>query len=309
MTSLPRPLRRVLRRRQRPDDGTMSLRDHIAELRSRLLKALFFVAVGAVVGWILYPQIIDFLKQPYCDLPADRRFQNGSGGCQLIFTSPLDGFMLRLKIGAISGIVLAAPFWLYQLWAFVTPGLHRRERRWTVTFVAVSSLLFVSGAFLAYLTIENALALLVNLAGNSTLAVLDIVKYMSFVTSMLLVFGVAFELPLLVVMLNLVGVLSAARLRRWQRLAVFGIFVFAAIATPSQDPLSMLMLAIPMALLFEVAVLLATIHDRRKARREALESYSDLPDDVASPLDTTPTPVDETPSSLDEPEPLDDLRR
>ena len=287
----------------------MSLRDHIAELRSRLLKALFFVAVGAVVGWILYPQIIEFLKQPYCDLPVDRRFQNGSGGCQLIFTSPLDGFMLRLKIGAISGIVLAAPFWLYQLWAFVTPGLHKRERRWTITFVVASSLLFVAGAFLAYLTIENALALLVNLAGNSTLAVLDIVKYMSFVTSMLLVFGVAFELPLLVVMLNLVGVLSAARLRRWQRLAVFGIFVFAAVATPSQDPLSMLMLAIPMAALFEVAVLLATIHDRRKARREALASFDDLPDDVASPLDETPTPIDETPSPLDEPEPLDDLRR
>jgi sec-independent protein translocase protein TatC len=291
--TVPKPLRRVLRRHRPVDDGTMSLRDHIAELRSRLLKALFFVAVGAVAGWILYPQIIDFLKQPYCDLPADRRFQGSSGDCQLIFTSPLDGFMLRLKIGAISGMVLAAPFWLYQLWAFVTPGLHRRERRWTITFVVSSSLLFVAGACLAYLTIENALSLLVNLAGDSTLAVLDIVKYMGFVTSMLLVFGVAFELPLLVVMLNQVGVLSAARLRRWQRLSVFGIFVFAAVATPSQDPLSMLMLAIPMAVLFEVSVLIATIHDRRKAKREAARAFHELPDDVASPLDETPSAIEE----------------
>ena len=308
MVTVPKPLRRVLRRRPRVDEGTMSLRDHIAELRSRLLKALFFVALGAVVGWILYPQIIDFLKQPYCELPDNRRFQGGSGECQLIFTSPLDGFMLRLKVGAISGVVLAAPFWLYQLWAFVTPGLHRRERRWTVAFVAVSSVLFVAGAFLAYLTIENALSLLVNLAGDSTLAVLDIVKYMSFVTSMLLVFGVAFELPLLVVMLNLVGVLSAARLRRWQRLSVFGIFVFAAVATPSQDPLSMLMLAIPMAILFELSVLVATIHDRRKAKREAVEAFHDLPDDVASPLDDTATPIDAA-TPIDELDPLDEARR
>ncbi len=286
----------------------MSLRDHIAELRSRLLKALFFVAIGAVVGWIFYPQIIDFLKQPYCALPPERRFQSVTGECQLIFTSPLDGFMLRLKIGAIAGIILASPFWLYQLWAFVTPGLHRRERRYTIVFVGFSTVLFAAGAFLAYLTVENALSLLVNLAGDSTLAVLDIVKYMGFVTSMLLVFGVAFELPLLVVMLNLVGVLPAARLRRWQRLSVFLIFVFAAVATPSQDPLSMLMLAIPMALLFEVAVLIASIHDRRKARREAAESFAELPDDVASPLDLTVDPVaDATP--VDDPTPANDARR
>lgn len=280
----------------------MSLRDHIAELRSRLLKALLFVLLGAIVGWIFYPQIIDVLKQPYCDLPPDRRFQGAAGGCQLIFTSPLDGFMLRLKVGAISGVILAAPFWLYQLWAFITPGLRRRERRWTIAFVGLSSLLFAAGAALAYLTIENALALLVGLAGDSALAVIDIVKYMSFVTSMLLVFGVAFELPLLVVMLNLVGVLPAARLRRWQRLAVFLIFVFAAVATPSQDPFSMLMLGIPMALLFEVAVLVAWVHDRRKARREAAESFAELPDDVASPLDLTVEPIE----GLD---PVDDVRR
>ena len=303
--TVPSLLRRVLRRRPRVDDGTMSLRDHIAELRSRLLKALLFIALGAVAGWVLYPQIIEVLKQPYCDLPPERRFQSG-GDCKLIFTSPLDGFMLRLKVGVICGVILAAPLWLYQLWAFVTPGLRRRERRWTIAFVGTSTVLFAAGAALAYLTIENALALLVGLAGEATVAVLDIVKYMSFVTSMLLVFGVAFELPLLVIMLNLVGVLSAARLIRWQRLAVFLVFVFAAVATPSQDPISMLMLGIPMALLFEAAVLVAWVHDRRKARREAAESFDDLPDDVASPLDLTVDPVDDPVSDLDR---VDDLRR
>jgi sec-independent protein translocase protein TatC len=284
----------------------MSLRDHLAELRGRLLKALLFVALGAVVGWILYPQILRVLIEPYCQLPPNQRLLTGDGQCKLIFTSPLDGFVLRLKVGAICGLILASPFWLYQLWAFVTPGLRRRERRWTVVFVAFSTLLFAAGAALSYFTIEKALALLVGFAGDSTVAAIDAPKYVGFVTSMLLVFGVAFELPLLVVMLNLVGVLSARRLIRWQRLAIFLIFVFAAVATPSQDPISMCMLAIPMALLFELAVLVAWVHDRRKARRAAAESFADLPDDVASRLDLTVEPVDEPAADLDR---VDDARR
>lgn len=292
MTAVPNPLRRFVRRKQRSADGTMSLRDHIAELRSRLFKALFFIALGAIVGWILYPQIMDVLIRPYCELPADRRLQTGNG-CQLIFTAPLDGFVLRLKVGAICGIILAAPFWVYQLWAFITPGLHRKEKRWTVLFVALSSLLFAGGAAISYFTIEKALDLLVSFAGDSTAAALDAPKYISFVTSMLLVFGAAFELPLLITALNRIGVLSAARLLRWQRLSIFLIFVFAAVATPSQDPISMLMLAIPMTILFEIAVLFAWLHDRRKARREAEQGFGDLADDELSPLDTTITPLDD----------------
>jgi sec-independent protein translocase protein TatC len=306
--TVPNPLRRVLRRHRRPADGTMSLRDHISELRSRLLKALLFIGLGAVVGWILYPQILEVLKEPYCQLPADQRLTTGPGQCKLIFTAPLDGFVLRLKVGAICGVLLAAPFWLYQLWAFVTPGLHRREKRWTVLFVGLSTVLFAAGAVLSYFTIEKALALLVGFAGDSTVAAIDAPKYISFVTSMLLVFGAAFELPLLVAMLNLIGVLSAARLIRWQRLAIFLIFVFAAVATPSQDPISMCMLAIPMSMLFEIAVLFAWLHDRRKARREAEESFGDLSDDEASPLDLTVDPID-GPTPIDEAARVDDVRR
>lgn len=277
----------------------MSLGEHLRELRSRILKALLFVALGAVVGWIFYPQILELLKEPYCDLPAERRFPP-QGECALPYFSPLDGFMLRFKVAAFVGAVLSAPFWLYQLWAFVTPGLRRNERRWTVVFVAASTLLFAAGTVLSYLTLPKALDLLTALAGEGTIAAIEVTRYIGFVTSMLLVFGVSFELPLLVIMLNLVGVVSAERLRRWQRLAIFLIFVFAAIATPSQDPISMAMLAVPMSLLFEGAVLIAVIHDRRKARREAAESFHDLPDDEASPLDETPTPVDDPGSSLDD---------
>ena len=290
---MPNPLRRLVRRRERPVDGTMSLRDHIFELRSRLFKALFFILLGTIVGWILYPQILDVLIRPYCALPPEQRLVTaGNGECQLIFTSPMDGFLLRIKVGAICGIILAAPFWVYQLWAFITPGLHRKEKRWTVLFVVLSTLLFAAGAAISYLTIEKALALLVGFAGDATVAAIDAPKYIGFVTSMLLVFGAAFELPLLVTALNRVGVLSAERLMRWQRMSIFLIFVFAAVATPSQDPISMCALAIPMSLLFEIAVLFAWLHDRRKARREAVESYRGLDDDVASPLDDTVQPID-----------------
>jgi sec-independent protein translocase protein TatC len=272
----------------------MPLREHLVELRQRLLKALVFIALGAVVGWILYPGILEVLKEPYCQIPADHRYPpDVDGECKLTFFGPLDGFMLRFKVAAIVGMVISAPFWLYQLWAFITPGLRRTERRWTVVFVAASTLLFAAGAALSYFTLSKALTLLVTIAGEGTVAAIEVTRYIGFVTTMLLVFGVSFELPLLVVMLNLVGVLSARRLLRWQRLAIFLIFVFAAVATPSQDPISMTMLAVPMSLLFEGAVFLAWLHDRRKARREALESFHDVPDDEASPLDATPSPLDE----------------
>lgn len=301
MTTVPK-FRRLLRRRQRAADGTMPLREHLVELRGRIFKVLLILAVGGVAGWFLYPLIIDVLKEPYCSIPQDQRFPPDSayGECRLIYTGPLDGFVLRLKIAGIAGALLTAPLWLYQLWAFITPGLRRNEKRWAVTFITVSTLLFAAGAALSYVTVGKALSLLVSIAGPSTVAAISINSYLSFVITMLLVFGVSFELPLLVVVLNLVGILSAARLIRWQRMAIFLIFVFAAVATPSQDPLSMCLLAVPMCLLFEIAVLLAWVHDRRKARRDAIEGYADLPDDVASPLQETPSPLDDVATPLSE---------
>ena len=319
--TVPNVLRRVIRSRPRSDDGsggTMSLRDHLSELRSRLIKALLFVALGAVIGWILYPQILDLLKEPYCALPPDRRFNPSNGSeCQLAFFGPLDGFVLRLKVGVICGIILSSPFWLYQLWAFVTPGLRRNERRWTTLFVFSATLLFLAGAVLSYFTIGKALTLLVNLAGSGTVAVIAVPNYIGFVTSMLLVFGAAFELPLLVSMLNLVGVLSYAKLRAWRRGLIFGLFVFAAIATPGQDPISMTALALALTALFELAIQFARVHDRRKARLRAAEGWDQWDPDQPSPistapsaLDTRPSPLDTTPSPVPPPDPahrLDDV--
>ena len=283
--------RRLWGRRAANPDGTMTLIEHLAELRTRLFKAAVFVAAGTVVGWVLYGRLLTLLKHPYCALPADRRYNNAQGQCQLVFFNVADGFMIRLKVAVLAGLVLSAPFWLYQVWAFITPGLKRNERKWTVIFVASASVLFALGMALAYLVLPKALHVLVGFAGPGVTPLFAVKDYLSFVTSMLLIFGVAFELPLLVVILNLAGVLSYRRLMTWQRMAIFLIFVFAAVATPSQDPFSMIFMAVPLCLLFEIAVLIARVHDKRKAAREAAESFADLPDDVASPLDTTVVPV------------------
>jgi sec-independent protein translocase protein TatC len=290
VTSAQRRLR--WRRRAPNPDGTMTLIEHLTELRNRLFKAAVFVSAGTVVGWIIYGWLLEILKQPYCSLPPDRRYNDAQGNCQLVFFGVGDGFMIRIKVAVIAGMVLSAPFWLYQFWAFVTPGLKRNERKWTVVFVSCASVLFAAGMTMAYLILPKALNVLVSFAGPGVTPLFAVKDYLNFVTSMLLIFGVAFELPLLVVILNLAGVLSYQRLMKWQRISIFLIFVFAAVATPSADPFSMIFMAVPLCLLFELAVLVARIHDKRKAAREAAESFADLPDDVASPLDTTPSPVE-----------------
>ena len=180
-------------------------------------------------------------------------------------------------------MIAASPIWLFQLWRFITPGLYSHDRRYASTFVGVSVLLFAMGAAFAYLTLEKGLHFLLGFANGDISSLLTISSYLSFVTAMVLVFAVSFELPLLIVMLNLVGILPADRLRSWSLASIFGIFVFAAVATPSQDPFTMSALAIPMCLLYGVAVLIATIHDRRAARRAPL--YGDLADDELSTID------------------------
>ncbi|MBI3688181.1 MAG: twin-arginine translocase subunit TatC [Actinobacteria bacterium] len=281
----------------------MTLIEHLIELRNRLLKVALVVAIGTIVGWFLYEHLLTLLKHPYCALPANRRYNGADGQCQLVFFGIADGFMIRLKVAFIAGLILSAPMWLYQLWAFITPGLKRAERKWTIVFVAAGSVLFAAGVTVAYLVLPKAINVLVGFAGPGVTPLFAVKDYLSFITSMLLVFGGSFELPLVVVILNLAGVLSYARLARSQRMAIFLIFVFAAIATPSQDILSMIFMAVPLCLLFELAVLIAWANDRRKARREAASALANLPDDVASPLDLTPSGVDR-PSAIDDPAPI-----
>jgi sec-independent protein translocase protein TatC len=274
-------------------EGRMPVLDHLRELRNRIVKVLVIVGVGGVVGFLLYNRILDVLKAPYCDLPYNQRFPGiKAQNCDLVFTEPLGGLTTRLKVSVIAGGVLTAPLWLWQIWAFVTPGLHRHERRYAVTFVSAASVLFAAGVTLSYVTLKKGLQVLIGSAGDGVQALLTANSYISFVTLMLLVFGAAFQLPLLVVMLNRVGILPYAVLRRSQRVAIFLIFVFTAVATPSGDPFTMLAMGIPVCILFEISVLIARVQDARKAHRQAVAQAQHVLDDaIASSVDPFPSPL------------------
>ena len=288
----------------------MTLVAHLTELRNRIAKALLALAVGTVVGFLWYDHgLLTFLTEPYCALPGELRLQQ-DGDCRLVVLDVFGGVLLRLKIAVIAGAALSAPFWLYQLWAFVTPGLKRNEKRYTVGFVVASSALFALGAVMAYLTLRKGLELLLSLAGDEVAFQLTAELYLGFVTSLLVAFGLSFELPLVAVALNLVGVLSYQALRASRRWIFFLTIVFAAFVTPTQDPFTMLAMALPMVLLFEMAIQIARFVDRRRAKRAATEHFHDVGDDEASPLDAAPSELDATPSALGAPPaPYDDLRR
>ena len=262
----------------------MPLLEHVLELRRRLTIVILSVIIASVAMWFLFNPVWDFLKQPYCRLPQQHRFTTPDSDCTLIVNGIFEGFNVRLKVSFILGLIVSSPIWLYQIWAFVVPALRRQERKWTVTFLAIAVPLFVGGAALAYFTLDKGLAFLLGVNANDVTAFITVSSYLGFALAMLLIFGVSFEFPLLVVMLNFMGVLTYARLRSWWRPMVLGIFIFAAVATPSADPLTMTALAVPMCFLFWLAAGVAKIHDSRKAKREADSSFAGLSDDEASPL-------------------------
>jgi sec-independent protein translocase protein TatC len=265
-----------------PDDGRMTLLEHVLELRARLAKALLGLAAVTIVCFIFFSPIFRVLTQPYCGLPVAHRL--GGGSCNLVVLGVFDSFVIRLKTSLIAGGIASSPIWLYQLWAFITPGLYRNERRMAIAFVLSSVTLFAGGCAIAYMSLPTALEFLLGFAHGGITPLLEVTRYLSFVVSILLIFGVSFEFPLLVVMLNVAGLVSSAKLRHVRRIVVFALFAFAAVATPTQDPFTMLGLAVPLVMLYEVAILVARWNDRRRARLAAASPYAGLDPDQASPL-------------------------
>jgi sec-independent protein translocase protein TatC len=273
---------------ERAADGSMTLIEHLRELRFRLFRASLGILVGFVVGYLLSAWVMHILEQPYCDLPQSR--DPATGDCRLLQLGPADVLLLQLRISLWIGLIVASPVWLYQLWAFIAPGLHRHERRYAYAFAAIAAPLFAAGGFLAFYVVRTGLEFLLEIGPDNIQTTLEVGRYFSFVTNLILIFGVAFEFPLIVLMLNFVGLASAKRLLSWWRVAVFAFFAFSAIATPTPDPFGMTALAMCLCVLYFTAVGVAFINDRRKRRRQ--ESFAGLDDDEASPLEFDAEPVE-----------------
>jgi len=281
----PRKIRMPRTRRVVNPEARMSLIEHIRELRNRVFKALLFVTAGAIAGWFIEEPVFKFITGPYCKLPARIRdgIQPGLPGasqphnCHLIVTGLFDYFFLHLKLAIVIGIIISAPFWMYQLWAFVAPGLHSRERRWTYLFVGTVFPLFAIGGTFAYFAMTKGLRFLLDMLPSTVIPFISVTSYIGYAIAMLLIFGLAFELPLVMVLLNLAGVLTHKRFAKWRRMIIFAVFAFAAVATPSPDPISMLLLAVPCVALVEGAELFSWANDRRKAKRGVL--YPGLSED------------------------------
>jgi len=236
----------------------MSVIEHLEELRTRVIVALIAVGLGMVVGWIFYTWTFKLITHPYCSVLRQLpKTVQPPTHCKLVFGGVVEPFLIRFKIAAFSGLAIALPVVLYELWRFVTPGLTRSERRLALPFVASSLLLFALGGWFAYITLTKGLRFLLGFAGSTIVPLLTVDRYINFVLFLVVAFGLSFEFPLVLIFLCWVRVLSGQRLRAWRRWAILSIAIFAAVITPSQDPYTMIAMMGPMIVFYELSILVA----------------------------------------------------
>ena len=279
----------VRSQRQENPEGRMPLMDHIRELRNRVVKMALALGAGMIVGFVFFTPLWHFIERPLCSTVI-----RGQSGCrtaginELILNGPLDGFYLRIKVALIAGVILSSPVWLYQVWGFVAPGLYSREKKWSYLFLGTAIPLFLTGITLCYWSLGRSMHYLLGLTPTGVGNYIQVDLYMSFVMAMMLAFGLAFELPLLIVMLNLAGILTHQRFRKWRRVIIFGVFLIAGMANPSPDPITMLILGGGCVALVEVAEFIVWTNDRRRARLHP-DPYAGLADDELSPIELDDT--------------------
>ncbi|MFC8588943.1 twin-arginine translocase subunit TatC [Streptomyces sp. NPDC057217] len=265
----------------------MPLVEHLRELRNRLAKGLLAVAAVTIVALVYSEELMQFLTQSVPTCPKD--VVSNGGNCAIVsFNTLMAPFSTTIQLSLTTGLVVASPIWLYQLWAFVAPGLHKNEKKYTYAFVGAAVPLFTAGAYLAYLILPISVKVLISLTPEGSANILSLGDVLDFTLRMVLVFGLAFELPLVLVMLNLTGVLTGRRMAGWWRGVIMGVFVFGAVITPTTDPVGMIALAGPITILYFGAVGFALLNDRRRRRANP---DAELDDDEASVLDLTPETV------------------
>ena len=265
--------------------GTMPLLDHLRELRKRIMRAAFFIFIFSILGFVYYDQIITTLAEPVCDLKLAQ--SSGSNNCGSLFISGVLGPLnLQVKVAFLTGVIISAPFWLYQLWAFIAPALHRKERRKSVLFIIAATPFFTLGAALAYYILPIAIKVLFGFTPDSLNNLVRFDDYLSFVLRIILIFGLAFELPVFLVSLNLIGVLSGKAILKPWRFAIFGITLFVAAFSPTADPLSMGALALPLILFYFGAGGIALLVDKKREKKSKVIGDNQAADiDEASPIE------------------------
>lgn len=246
------------------DEARMSLMEHLTELRDRIVKVVVALLIGMIASFLLYDQIFAILIAPYEDIANSSTSLTGG---RLLQVDPLEGFGIRMKLALYGGIGIAMPVILWQIWQFVTPGLYDHEKRYAIPFLVSALTLFVLGAGLAYYTLPRALEFLISIGGSDNFVTAFAPgKYFTLITYMMLAFGVGFEFPILLIFLQMANIIGPAQLRQARRYAIVGICVMVAVITPSGDPISMLMLAGPMVLFYEISILVGRILERRRAK-------------------------------------------